>query len=91
MELANQELTDGPRREFLVPENLLENLELKKGNMVELVTEQGAPLRAWVRSGGKGTTVKISATSMDILGVSNGTTVQIRKAEPQPITSARVN
>ena len=91
VELANEELTDGPRREFLVPENLLENLELKKGNMVELVTEQGSPLRAWVRSGGKGTTVKISATSMDILGVSNGTTVQIRKAEPQPITSARVN
>jgi N-methylhydantoinase B len=84
LELANEELTDGPRRQFIVPEGLASKLGIGAGDLIELVTGRGSPLRAWARFGGSGETVVVSPSSLDILDVTPGDRVQIRAARPQP-------
>lgn len=86
VELSNEELTDGPRRQFLVPNGLAASLNVSEGDLVELVTGRGSPLRAWtrLRDGGDGENIVISASSMDILGVAPGDVVQVRAAQPHP-------
>ena len=84
LELANEELTDGPRRQFIVPEGVASKLGIGAGDLIELVTGRGSPLRAWARFGGSGETVVVSPSSLDILDVTPGDRVQIRAARPQP-------
>ena len=84
LELANEELTDGPRRQFIVPEGVASKLGIGAGDLIELVTGRGSPLRAWARFGGTGETVVVSPSSLDILDVTPGDRVQIRAARPQP-------
>lgn len=84
LEAANEELLDGPRRQFVVPPELASNLGVGNDSLVELVTGRGAPLRAWARLGGTGDTVVVSPSSLSILGVQPGDRVGLRAAKPRP-------
>ena len=88
LELSNEELNDGPRRQFIVPQATADALGISEDSLVELVTGRGAPLRAWVKIGGDGQTVVVSITSLDILGAAPGDRVQIRATTPRPATAA---
>lgn len=88
VELSNEEMTDGPRRQFLVPKSLATSLNVGDGDLIEIFTGPGSPLRAWARLGDGGENIVISATSLDILGVAPGDHVGVRAARPHPETFA---
>ncbi|CAN0135270.1 unnamed protein product [Discosporangium mesarthrocarpum] len=88
VELSNEEMTDGPRRQFLVPKSLATSLKVADGDLIEVVTGRGSPLRAWARLGAGGDNLVVSASSMDILGVTPGDQVGVRAARPHPETYA---
>ncbi len=88
VELSNEEMTDGPRRQFLVPKSLATSLNVGDGDLIEIFTGRGSPLRAWARLGDGGENIVISATSLDILGVAPGDHVGVRAARPHPETFA---
>lgn len=88
IELSNEEMTDGPRRQFLVPKSLASTLKVADGDLIEVVTGRGSPLRAWARLGAGGDNLVVSASSMDILGVTPGDEVGVRAARPHPETYA---
>ena len=86
LELANEEMNDGPRRQFRLPKQLALKFQVKEGDLIELVTGKGAPLRAWAKIAGEGNAVAVSATSMDIMGTTPGDSVLMRLTVPQPST-----
>lgn len=88
VELSNEEMTDGPRRQFLVPKSLAASLDVADGDLIEVFTGRGSPLRAWARLGAGGDNLVVSASSMDILGVTPGDQVGVRAARPHPETYA---
>ena len=88
VELSNEEMTDGLRRQFLVPKSLATSLNVGDGDLIEIFTGRGSPLRAWARLGDGGENIVISATSLDILGVAPGDHVGVRAARPHPETFA---
>ena len=88
VELSNEEMTDGPRRQLLVPKSLATTLKIEDGDLIEVVTGRGSPLRAWARLGAGGDNLVVSASSMDILGVTPGDQVGVRAARPHPETYA---
>ena len=88
VELSNEEMTDGPRRQFLVPKSLATSLNVGDGDLIEIFTGPGSPLRAWARLGDGGENIVISATSLDILGVAPGDHVGVRAARHHPETFA---
>ena len=88
VELANEKMNDGPRRQFLVPDALAASLNISDGDLIELVTGRGSPLRAWARLGGGGENIAVSASSLEILGITPGDLVQARAAVPHPATFA---
>lgn len=88
VELANEELNDGPRRQFIVPEGLATSLNIGDGDLIELVTGRGSPLRAWARVGSGGENIIVSSSSLDILGIAPGDPVHVRAAVPHPETFA---
>ena len=88
VELSNEEMTDGPRRQLLVPKSLATTLKIEDGDLIEVVTGRGSPLRAWARLGAGGDNLVVSASSMDILGVMPGDQVGVRAARPHPETYA---
>jgi N-methylhydantoinase B len=88
VELANEEMNAGPRRQFLVPDALAASLNISDGDLIELVTGRGSPLRAWARLGGGGENIVVSASSLEILGITPGDLVQARAAVPHPATFA---
>jgi N-methylhydantoinase B len=88
VELSNEEMTDGPRRQFLVPKALATSLNVADGDLIEIVTGRGSPLRAWALLGEGGENIVVSASSLDILGVTPGDQVGVRAARPHPETYA---
>ena len=88
VELSNEEMNDGPRRQFLVPDALAASLDISDGDLIELVTGRGSPLRAWARLGGGGENIVVSASSLKSLGITPGDLVQARAAVPHPATFA---
>ena len=88
LELANEELSDGPRRLFGVSSALAGRLSVTDGDLMELVTGTGAPLRAWTRIIDDSEVVVVSATSMGIMGTAPGDRVQLRVTVPKPATAA---
>ena len=88
VELSNEEMTDGPRRQLIVPKSLATTLKIEDGDLIEVVTGRGSPLRAWARLGAGGDNLVVSASSMDILGVTPGDQVGVRAARPHPETYA---
>ena len=88
VELSNEEMTDGPRRQFLVPKALATSLNVADGDLIEIVTGRGSPLRAWALLGEGGENIVVSASSLDILGITPGDQVGVRAARPHPETYA---
>ena len=88
LELSNEELADGPRRQFAVPRALADRIGISDGDLVELVTGRGAPLRAWTTIAGDGEAVVVSSTSMDIMGTAPGDRVRLRATVSRPETAA---
>ena len=88
VELSNEEMTDGPRRQFLVPKALATSLNVADGDLIEIVTGRGSPLRAWALLSEGGENIVVSASSLDILGVTPGDQVGVRAARPHPETYA---
>jgi N-methylhydantoinase B len=86
LEAANEELTDGPRRVFVLPSGVADALGVSEGNIVELLTGRGSPLRGWARIGGDAGSdrVVVSPSSLDILGAAPGDTVSLRATAPLP-------
>jgi len=73
----------GTRRRCLLGFNTIETLNLKEGDLVELVTDQRAPLRGWVCGveGGDEGAVYLGKVGMEILGVGKGALVEIRRVQ----------
>ena len=78
--LEREGLNDGRRTCFLGKE-LASRLRLRTGDVVELLGPKAAPLRAWVRSGGKipRGRVFLDAFARSVLGVEPGDAVRIQK------------
>jgi N-methylhydantoinase B len=88
VEAGNEELLDGPRRQFVVPVPVASRLGISDGAIIELVTGRGAPLRAWARVSGEGAGVVAGPSSLAILGIRPGDSVRIRAALPHPADCA---
>ena len=86
--LADEEMTDGPRRQFSIPQELARKLGVSEGHLVELVTGRGAPIRAWACISGDGEAVAVSSTSLDIMGAAPGDRVRMRATISRPETVA---
>ena len=84
LKLSNEDLTDGPRRQFMVPSHLSKVLGVAEGDLIELTTGRGSPVRAWVRTGGETDAVTISPSSMNLLDTAPGDRVQIRVVDSRP-------
>jgi N-methylhydantoinase B len=86
VEPANQELFDGPRRQFLVPMAVAERLGAEEGAMVELVAEFGPPLRGWTRldrNGGDGA-LRVGPSGLRVLDAAPGRRLELRLVRPAP-------
>ncbi len=88
LELANNEMMDGPRRQLSIPNDVAKKLGVSEGGLVELVTGRGAPLRAWATISADGEAVGVSSTSLDILNAAPGDRVRIRATVSRPETAA---
>ncbi len=82
---ANEEMFDGPRREFLLSKSVVQQLGVTAGELVEITTGRGAPLRAWVRTvEGEGSELFIGPSAFAIIGAAIGDTVEIRAVRRAP-------
>ena len=84
IEAANEEMFDGTRRRIVVPAGIADNAGIADGALVEISTGSGAPLRAWARVAGEGTSVLAGASSLAIVRASPGDTVEIAPARSTP-------
>ena len=82
-EAANEE--DGPRRRFTIPREAADRLGIGDGDLVELSTGCGTPLRGWAKIG-SGDVAMAGAASFDILEASPGEAVEVRAVRPAPAT-----
>jgi N-methylhydantoinase B len=82
---ANEEMFDGPRREFVLPAGVAARLDVEPGGLVEINSGRGAPLRAWARVGGSGgAELLIGPSAFAIAGVAIGDTVELRAVRRAP-------
>ncbi|MEE2997984.1 MAG: hydantoinase B/oxoprolinase family protein [Pseudomonadota bacterium] len=90
LRLSDEEMMDGPRRQFSISQVLAGKLGVSEGHLVELVTGRGAPIRAWASISGydEDEAVAISSTSMDIMDAAPGDRVRIRATISRPATAA---
>jgi N-methylhydantoinase B len=74
---------EGAKRLCILAHSCLEPMGLQEGDFVEIVNPAGAPLRGWVRSLGKSDrkAVHIGKTGMEMLRVSEGEEVEVRKID----------
>lgn len=84
VQAANEELFDGPRRCFQISKATADSLGVADGGLIEIATGKGAPLRAWVQVAGEGDGVAVGPSSLAILGVSPGDTIELRAARRLP-------
>ena len=87
LELSNEELADGPRRQFAVPRALADRIGISNGDLVDR-HRRGAPLRAWTTIAGDEEAVVVSSTGMDIMGTAPGDRVRLRATVSRPETAA---
>jgi N-methylhydantoinase B len=92
---ANEEMFRGPRREFILPPAIAKKLGVVAGDLVEITTGRGAPLRAWVRpSGGDGgedgDELVVGATTFALINAAPGDRVSIRVVSRIPELSSNV-
>jgi N-methylhydantoinase B len=87
VEAANEELFDGPRRQFLVPAAVAQRLGIREGEVVELLSETGPPLRGWAKLESRAVNgaVRLGPSGLQVLGVPPGRQVRLRPTRPAPI------
>ena len=80
LEVANEELQDGPKREFQMPKGLAKRLGIEDGGMIELTTGRGAAVRGWARLGEaeEGNWLRLGPSGLDLLAAAPGDSVEIR-------------
>jgi N-methylhydantoinase B len=83
LEVANEELRDGPRRTFQVPKALARRLGVEDGGLVELSTGRGAAVRGWVRVGEaeEGDWLRLGPSGLDLLAAAPGDSVEVRAVQ----------
>ena len=81
---ANEELADGPRRQFGVPRAAATKLGISDGDLVEALTGRGAPLRAWAKLADGDDALLVSPTSLRIIGAAPGEEVELRATRRSP-------
>ena len=82
---ANEEMFDGPRREFVLSADVARRLGVEPGGLVEINAGRGAPLRAWARVGeSDGAELLIGPSAFAIAGAAIGDTVEIRAVRRAP-------
>jgi N-methylhydantoinase B len=86
VQAANEEMFDGPRRQFVVSPALAGRLGIGNGDIVELAVGTGPTLRGWVRLGEKGTDapIMVGASAFELLKAPPGTTAEIRPVAATP-------
>jgi len=85
VEPANEELFDGPRRQFLVPVGVAKSLGVKAGALVELVADGGPPLRGWAKiNRGKNGALRLGPSGLQALNVMPGQRLQLRAVSAAP-------
>ncbi|MEE2968848.1 MAG: hydantoinase B/oxoprolinase family protein [Pseudomonadota bacterium] len=85
LQAANEEMFRGPRREFILPAAIANNLGVGDGELVEITTGRGAPLRAWARLGGAdGDELVVGATTFGLINAAPGDRVAIRPVSRIP-------
>ena len=84
LEAANEELFDGPRRMMVVPIDVAEAAGIGDGDLIEISTGRGAPLRAWADVQGTGEALLAGPSSLRIVRASPGDVVTIAPARPIP-------
>ena len=75
---TKEEMMIGSRREVIISALVANHLGVENGELVELLTGRGAPIRAWARVDTKIKHAIVSPTSLRILGASQGDEVEIR-------------
>ncbi len=86
VEPADEELFDGPRRQFLVPAAVARRLDVDEGAIVELVAEGGPPLRGWTRlndNAGSGA-LRLGPSGFRVLDVTPGRQLELRVVRSAP-------
>jgi N-methylhydantoinase B len=82
---ANEELFEGPRRVCRLSPPLAGRLGIAAGDLIEIVTGQGAPVRAWARLDASADTDAILGPSaFALLRCAPGETVAVRAVRPSP-------
>ena len=82
---ANEEMFDGPRREFSLPAEIAGKLGVADGALIEITTGRAAPLRAWVKIGGEdGDELVVGATTFALINAAPGDRVVIRAVSRIP-------
>lgn len=81
---SNEELADGPRRQFGVPRGAAAKLGIADGDLVEVLTGRGAPLRAWAKFADGDEALLVSPTSLRIIGAAPGDEVELRATRRSP-------
>ncbi|NQU71574.1 MAG: hydantoinase B/oxoprolinase family protein, partial [Rhodospirillales bacterium] len=85
LQASNEEMFDGPRREFILPAGIAKDLGVSAGELIEITTGRGAPLRAWTRLGGEdGDDLIVGATTFPLINAAPGDRVVIRAVSRLP-------
>ena len=84
LEPANAELFDGSRRKVIVPRAVAEATGIGQGELMEISTGRGAPLRAWADVQDGGDALLAGPSSLRVLRASPGDAVAIALARPTP-------
>jgi N-methylhydantoinase B len=85
VQVANEELFDGPRRRFQVPAAVAARLGIKEAALVEASTGRAAPVRAWAVIGEGGVEeVMVGASTLRLLAASPGERVELRVVASAP-------
>jgi len=86
VEPANEEMFDGPRRQFLVPKGVADRLGVDEGGIVELVAPGGPPLRGWARlDAAADGALRLGPSGFRVLDARPGSRLELRVVRPAPV------
>ena len=84
LEAADREMFDGPRRQFLVGRAAADALGIGNGDLVEINTGRGAPVRGWATFGDHGDGLMVGPSSLKLVGGAAGDVVELRAVRAVP-------
>jgi N-methylhydantoinase B len=84
LDATQEEMFDGPRRQFLVGPAAADALGISDGDLVEINTGRGAPVRGWARFADHGDGLAVGPSSLDLAGGAAGDVVELRAVRAAP-------